>query len=64
MYTIGLGPQVTSGPGAEPRAGEKLLQYGASSAVGQGDYQFAPNSTQLREIFRKIAENIATRLSH
>jgi hypothetical protein len=51
-------------------AGEKLLTYAATIAgdeshgpVNHGLYFFAPSAADLREIFRTIAENIATRIS-
>ncbi len=65
MFTIGLGdlvrsPNFVQSDGTYP--GEVFLQYSAD--MGRGAYYFAPSGSQLREIFRKIAENIATRLTH
>ena len=68
IYTIGLGDLVrnTSGAG-DPDAGELLLKYAAEDAGGvnanHGVYYFAPSASDLDEVFRAIAENIATRLS-
>ena len=63
LFTIGLGDKVVQTSTVDGTAlGEKFLQYGAS--VGGGFYTFAPNAAQLQEIFRQIAENIATRLAH
>jgi hypothetical protein len=69
IFTIGLGPKVTQhsiiasvdyGP-----LGETYLQYAAAPDIhSMGLYTFAPTSGQLLEIFRKIAQNIATRLAH
>jgi hypothetical protein len=60
IFTIGLGSQVKS-PAADP-AGERFLEYAAES-VGNGLYYFAPDSTKLNDIFKKIGDNIATRLA-
>jgi hypothetical protein len=64
---------------SDPDAGEKLLDYAARCAgegrwdcpkpcldcvlANHGLYFFTPSTAQLLEIFRTIAENIATRLS-
>jgi hypothetical protein len=66
MFTIGLGPQITSKTPYEqtsglPAPGETLLQYAAEK--GSGIYYAAPNATQLQTIFLAIANKIATRLS-
>ena len=42
--------------------GEEFLEYAAD--VGRGVYYYAPDASKLGEIFLKIAENIATRLTH
>lgn len=70
IFSIGLGAMVRNTPAGDPRAGEKLLNYAATVAgdesgvpVNHGLYFFAPETEQLREVFRTIAENIATRLS-
>jgi len=78
IYAIGLGNPVrnapTRTPGGDPDVGEKLLQYAALEAgddtntpqtyfANHGIYYYAPGASQLREIFRSIAQNIATRLS-
>ena len=60
IFTIGLGKQV--GLPLNDPAGERLLQYAAEKA-GSGLYFFAPNSTQLADIFKKIGDNIAIRLA-
>ena len=63
LFTIGLGTQVTKvSPIDGTKLGELFLQYAAN--VGNGLYYNAPSASQLQEIFRKIAENIATRLTH
>lgn len=70
IFSIGLGNMVRYASVGDPRSGEKLLQYAATVAgdesgeqINHGLYFFAPTSSQLREIFRTIAESIATRLS-
>lgn len=70
IFSIGLGNLVRLAPSGDPEAGQKLLDYAATVAgdesgvpVNHGLYFFAPNPTELREIFRTIAENIATRIS-
>jgi len=70
IFTIGLGNMVRNASVGDPLSGQKLLQYAATIAgdesgvpVNHGDYFFAPTSAQLRDIFRAIAESIATRLS-
>jgi hypothetical protein len=60
IFTIGLGGLVNSPP-ADP-AGARFLQYAAES-VGNGLYFDAPGSDQLNDIFKKIGDNIATRLA-
>jgi hypothetical protein len=68
IYSIGLGDLMTNAPSGDPDAGERLLTYAAEDAGGSlanhGIYYAAPTTAQLNEIFRKIAENIATRLTH
>ena len=62
LFTVGLGQQVTALSLVDSTPiGELFLQYAANT--GNGLYYDAPNSSDLREIFRKIAENIATRLA-
>jgi Flp pilus assembly protein TadG len=70
IFSIGLGELMRNAPVGDALAGEKLLNYSATIAgdesgvlVNHGLYFFAPDASQLREIFRTIAENIATRLS-
>ena len=68
IFSIGLGNLVQHAPFPnDPAAGEELLQYAATEAGGElanhGLYFFTPSAAQLREIFRAIVENIATRLS-
>jgi hypothetical protein len=63
IFTIGLGPQVETPSSVDgTKLGELFLQYAADQ--GNGLYSYAPDSSQLREVFRKIANNIATRLAH
>jgi hypothetical protein len=73
LFTIGLGDQVITESSVDPpHLGELFLQPAADHAcdpghpatICPGTYTFAPNGAALREVFRKIAENIATRLSH
>jgi hypothetical protein len=71
IFAIGLGSEVQNygiqrTPPSSPvlYPGEEYLKYAASSDVGRGEYYFAPSDTQLQEIFRKIADNIAIRLTH
>jgi hypothetical protein len=60
-FTIGLGDLVTNNPSGDPNDGEELMQYVAG--VTQAQYYAAPNANDLRAIFAKIADNIATRLT-
>jgi len=66
LFTIGLGDKVRTASSVDGTyLGELFLQYAADpGGLGEGLYTFAPNETELREVFRRIAENIATRLSH
>ena len=68
IYSIGLGDLMTNAPSGDADAGERLLTYAAEDAGGNlanhGIYYEAPSTAELNEIFRKIAENIATRLTH
>ena len=69
LFTIGLGSQVETPSTLDGTyLGELFLRYASGQACGlapcPGTYNFAPDSSHLREIFRKIAENIATRLAH
>ena len=68
LFSIGLGDLVQHAPVGDPDAAEKLLQYAALDSGGatanHGAYYYAPSTAQLRAIFRDIAENIATRLTH
>lgn len=59
VFAIGLGDQI----GGEGDAGYELLDYAASDGVGNGLFYVAPSGAELRDIFMKIANNIATRLS-
>jgi hypothetical protein len=79
IFAIGLGTQVRSpdtGIADDPNApasydpaededwvGERLFEYAVANHRGNGLYYFAPSGAELRDIFKKIAENIATRLS-
>jgi hypothetical protein len=62
IFTIGLGSKVTQLSTVDNTPlGELFLQYAA--AVGNGAYSGA-TSAELKEVFRQIAQNIATRLEH
>ncbi len=68
VFTIGLGNLVRNAPSGDPDAGEKLLKYvaeqaGDPHARDHGEYFYSPSTSQLREIFRQIANRIATKLS-
>jgi hypothetical protein len=70
IFAIGLGNLIRNTPSGDPLAGEKMLNYAATVAgdesgvpVNHGLYFFAPTVAQLDDIFRAIAENIATRIS-
>jgi Flp pilus assembly protein TadG len=70
IFSIGLGNLIQNNPSGDPLAGEKLLDYAATVAgdesgaqVSHGLYFYAPSADDLVEIFRTIAENIATRIS-
>ncbi len=60
-FSIGLGKLVTSSSVGDPKDGEQLLKYVAG--VTGGLYYYAPTGNELRAIFAKIADNIATRLT-
>jgi hypothetical protein len=60
-FSIGLGRLVNTSSFGDPLDGEQLLRYTAGVAGGQ--YFWAPSSADLRQIFAKIADNIATRLT-
>jgi hypothetical protein len=80
IYAIGLGQFVRSpdtGHPDDPAApaaydpvedadwvGERFLEYAVSEHVGNGLYYYAPTGSDLQAAFRKIAEDIANRLSH
>ncbi|MCF6277267.1 MAG: VWA domain-containing protein [Anaerolineales bacterium] len=68
IYAIGLGNLMQNAPSGDPDAGEQLLRYAAEASGGpdanNGIYYAAPTVAELRDIFRDIAENIATRLAH
>ena len=61
IFSIGLGRLVTNQSFGDPRDGEELMKYAAG--VGGGLYFPAPDSSELRQIFARIADNIATRLT-
>ncbi|MBC8337045.1 MAG: VWA domain-containing protein [Anaerolineales bacterium] len=65
IFTIGLGDQVvTSLPIVDGQgAGERLLAYAASDAVGAGLYIQSASSGDLQAAFDQILDRIATRLS-
>jgi hypothetical protein len=63
IFTIGLGNNVITPSSVDgTNLGELFLKYAA--AQGEGLYSFAPDSSQLEDVFVKIASNIATRLEH
>jgi hypothetical protein len=57
IFAIGLGQQATL------PAAVGLLEYVVSDDVGMGLYYPSPTPAQLRDIFMKIANNIATRIA-
>jgi Flp pilus assembly protein TadG len=62
IFTIGLGTQVEAVSTVDgTKLGELFLQYAADQGLGL--YSHA-TTAELREVFRQIAENIATRLAH
>jgi hypothetical protein len=62
-FTIGLGAKVKQVSTVDSTPlGELFLQYAAK--VGHGMYTYAPDATGLVQVFQKIAQNIATRLTH
>jgi Flp pilus assembly protein TadG len=67
IYTIGLGNIVINASSGDPDAGQELLLYAANTGDGDpgnaGLYYFAPDASQLRDIFQRIADNIAIRLA-
>jgi Flp pilus assembly protein TadG len=67
IFSIGLGRLVRNTTAGDPDAGEQLLRYMAENAGGSlanhGMYYYAPSTAELRDIFREIASNIATRLT-
>lgn len=70
VFTIGLGNLVRSASKGAPDAGEQLLMYIAESAgsspgvtANHGFYSYAPDPSDLDEIFARIASNIFTRIS-
>jgi hypothetical protein len=67
IYSIGLGNIVVSTPMGDPDAGQELLLYAANTGDGDpgelGLYYYAPDASELRDIFQRIADNIAIRLS-
>jgi hypothetical protein len=63
IFSIGLGAQVTKLDASGEPAGQRFLEYAAMDGVGNGLYYFAPSGHELRSVFQKIADNIATRLT-
>lgn len=67
IYSIGLGSLVTEANVGDPDTGEVLLRYAANAGDGDpgdaGLYYFAPTAAELRDIFQRIAENIAIRIT-
>lgn len=62
IFTIGLGTQVEAVSSVDgTKLGELFLEY--ASDQGSGTYSHA-TAAELREAFRKIAENILTKLAH
>ena len=71
VFSIGLGEKINNdrirGGSGDADIAEQLLIYAAEGAGGTsnvGVYYNAPGQAELREAFRKIAENIATRITH
>jgi hypothetical protein len=63
IFTIGLGAKVKQVSTVDGTPlGELFLKYAAN--VGHGSYAFSPTSSGLVDVFRKIAQSIATRLTH
>jgi hypothetical protein len=64
IFSICLGNMCRNAPSGDADAGEQLLQYAATEADGEGAnhglYYWAPTAADLREIFRTIADDIAT----
>lgn len=74
IYTIGLGPLIQNAPLGDPDGGEQLLEYISDLAgdppgcigincASHGFYSYAPNTSQLDDIFASIAENIFTKIA-
>ena len=70
VYSIGLGEKVQNdtrhrNADYDPDIAEQLLEYIATEAgtPNQGIYYYAADASGLTEIFKKIAENIATKIS-
>jgi hypothetical protein len=70
VFSIGLGEAIRNASAGDADAGQQLLNYVATLAgnaagveANHGLYFYAPSAANLREIFRTIAESIATRLS-
>ena len=71
VFSIGLGEKINNdrirGGSGDPDIAEQLLIYAAEGAGGTsnvGVYYNAPGQAELRDAFRQIAENIATRITH
>jgi hypothetical protein len=63
IFTIGLGAKVKQVSTVDGTPlGELYLKYAAN--VGHGSYAFDPTGAGLVDVFRKIAQSIATRLTH
>lgn len=70
IFTIGLGNLIRNASKGDPDSGESLLTYIAEDAgdgtdytANHGFYSYAPNTSQLGAIFKKIADNIFTRIA-
>ena len=70
IFTIGLGAKVTQLSTVDGTPlGKYFLKYAAGCTPSGPDsdcpeYSFAPTGTQLADLFRQIADRIATRLEH
>lgn len=71
IYSIGFGTDIHSG--SAPYSGEQLMNYAAdigddgkinTTSGLNPNYFYAPNATQLQNIFTTIYNRIATRLTH
>lgn len=74
IFTIGLGNLIQNAPKGAPDSAENLLEYIALTAgddtvfpleytANHGFYSYAPDTSKLGDIFKKIADNIFTRIA-